>query len=29
MSCRKSRLIVISIAVPLSDSDSLKHIQQK
>ncbi|WP_258876129.1 YjaA family stress response protein, partial [Pectobacterium aroidearum] len=29
MSCRKSRLIVISSAVPLSDSDALKRIQQK
>lgn len=29
MSCRKSRLIVISDAVPLSDSDALKRIQQK
>ncbi|MBA0168192.1 hypothetical protein H0247_12445 [Pectobacterium sp. CFBP8739] len=29
MSYRKSRLIVISSAVPLSDSDALKRIQQK
>ncbi|MEH2922584.1 YjaA family stress response protein, partial [Samsonia erythrinae] len=29
MSCRKHRVIVISGAVPLSDSDALKRIQQK
>ncbi|KHN53877.1 hypothetical protein OI69_05465 [Pectobacterium fontis] len=29
MSCRKSKLIVISSTVPLSDSDALKRIQQQ
>ncbi|MEQ9746368.1 YjaA family stress response protein, partial [Pectobacterium actinidiae] len=29
MNCRKSRLIVISSAVPLSDSDALERIQQR